>query len=934
MWENNSFWGKRMYKVTQSLASSNNKLKRVNENPFFSGKELAINTQLVQDTFVRSSKDTLKIASKVVEARKDNTVKALFVGVEDFISNMRASTGGLIGTYTDTILKNINIGSSNNNKELEASLLKELDSGDHRELKTAIALLGKLNSEEALERMQEMLGKNSTNVAVAAEIINALSTSGNAKFVQPIIDLFENTSKDEQLRTLCAIALGKMKNRKASKPLFEVLRNREDSPMVRAYAAFSLSEYSTIRNKEQLVRSLSDTSELVRANAVIALGILDHKESIPDIIKLLNDPDTIVKANAALTLGNLKAKDAVDNLINALEDTDTNIVISVVRALHYIDDKKTVDKLIAALEDTNNSVILRRNVGACLQLIQDKKSINALNKILAEKTEDLTLRNYALSALTKMKAEEALDNFVSILDDPDEDFQLKINAAAGVGMIGKACYIPTLLSIANQTEIADLKNNCVNAVRMLITRTADKSEINDKALIALLKDENDTIRAMVANALGTLKSKNAINELVKIANNTEEKVIARLYAIEALGSIGDKKVAGTLLNVLKTDSEHKLRSKAASAIYNLGLKNELFNIIGSKTENYEIKKHAAGCLISMGEKSNELQTFLKPALNVRKLHENNLMGQGIEVAVIDDTVDADNAEFDGRIVIEPLEHHGTLVSGNLGGNLSGVAPKVSIHAYNAFNSKKVDELLEKIVDQKIKGENDTKVVNISLGYNPKLISDPAVQRIIDRFDQVANMAKRLGITVIVAAGNDGRDIPVPQFGTLNLLCLSDSVISVGATRVNGTPDEANDDSRADFSSYPAEDCERQLDVMAPGFEITLPFVGGSYKIVDGTSFSAPFVTGLVALMYQANPNIKPDQVKSILKETATVLNEVPLYMQGSGEVNPLKAVVEALMLSDKPRANDLAEKLGLGHKQYALPMDLKLPLNKKLNQFV
>lgn len=923
-----------MYKVTTSLASSNNSNKRVKDNPFFSGKNLANNTNLVQNAFVEKPQDTLQIASKVIEVKKQTTAKALFVGVEDFITNMRSSTGGLIGTYTDTILKNVHIGSNNNNKELEKELLKELESTDQRELKTAIALLGKLNSTEALEIMQEMLGKNSTKVPVAAEIINALSATGNSKVVQPIIDVFENTSKDEQLRTLCAIALGKMKNRKASKPLFEVLRNREDSPMVRAYAAFSLSEYDTIRNKEQLVRSLSDPSELVRANAVIALGILNHKEAVPEIIKLLHDSDTLVKANAALTLGNLKAKSAVDNLIDALEDTDTNIVVSVVRALHYIDDKKTVDKLIETLEDTSNTVLLRRNVGACLQLIQDKKSINALNKILAEKTEDLTLRNYALSALTKMKAVEALDNYINILDDSDEDFQLKINAAAGIGLIGKSCYIPTLLNIANETEIADLKNNCVNAIRTIVSRTIDKCEIDGKTLLPLLKDENETIKAMAADALGLLRSKDAVEPLVSIAKNKEEKVLARLYAIEALGTIGDKKAADTLLKVLKTDKEHKLRSKAASALYTMGMKKELFNIVNSKTEHYEIKKHAAGCLISMGEKSDVLQTFLKPALNVRKLHDNNLMGQGIEVAIIDDTVDPTHPEFDGRIIIQPLEHHGTMVSGNLGGNLSGVAPKVSIHAYNAFENKKVDELLEKIVDQKIKGENDTKVVNISLGYNPKLISDPAVQRIVDRFDQVANMAKRLGITVIVAAGNDGRDIPVPQFGTLNLLCLSDSVISVGATQVNGTPDDANDDGRADFSSYPAEDCQRQLDVMAPGFEITLPFVGGSYKIVDGTSFAAPFVAGLVALMYQANPNIKPDEVSSILKQTATVLNDVPAHMQGSGEVQPLKAVVNALMLSDKELAQDLANKLGVGAKQHHLPFDQELPLGRKLNQFV
>ncbi|MGD9581221.1 MAG: HEAT repeat domain-containing protein, partial [Vampirovibrionia bacterium] len=886
-----------MYKVTQGLASSDINRFSVKNNPFFNGKSLAIKNNLPQDTFVNESKGKSGKDTQIEKAKKQDSVSSLFVGMEDFITNMRESTGGLIGTYTDTILKNINIESKNNNAELEKQLLKELDSTDNRQLKTAIALLGKLDSSDAIEKMQEMLSKNSTDVGVAAEIINALSTTKNSRVAQPIIDLMENTSKDEQLRTLCAIALGKMKNRKASKPLFEVLRNQEDSPMVRAYAAFSLSEFPTIRNTEQLVRSLADSSELVRANAVMALGIIGEKENASEVVKLLTDPSSMVKANAALTLGNLKADFAVDNLIDALEDTDTNVVVSVARALNHIGNKKSVDKLVKVLENTNNTIILRRNVGACLQLMQDKKSINALNRIVAEKSEDITLRNYALSALTKMKATEAIDNYMNILDDPDEDFKLKINAAAGIGLLGKACYIQSLIKIASETEIADLKNNCVNAIRVIVARALDKSEVNDKALLPLLKDENETIKAMVSESLGVIKSKNAVKELVNIVNNTEEKTIARMYAIGALGSIGDQKVVPALLDILKNDPEHKLRSKAASAIYMLGKKNELFDIVKNKNEGYEVRKHAAGCLISMGEKSELLQTFLKPALNVKKLHDNNIKGQGVEVAVIDDSIDPEHAEFDGRLILEPLEHHGTMVSGNLGGNLSGVAPKVTIHAYNAYENKNVDEILEKIVDQKIKGENNIKVVNISLGYNPKLVSDPAVQKIINRFDQVANMAKRLGITVVVAAGNDGKDMPVPQFGTLNLLCLSDSIISVGATQVNSTPDYSDDDTRADFSSYPGEDCLRQLDVMAPGFEITLPFVGGSYKVVDGTSFAAPFVAGLASLMYQVIPDITPDQVLTILKDTSDKLNDIPLYMQGAGQVNPLYAVVKAVAMS-------------------------------------
>ncbi len=67
-----------------------------------------------------------------------------------------------------------------------------------------------------------------------------------------------------------------------------------------------------------------------------------------------------------------------------------------------------------------------------------------------------------------------------------------------------------------------------------------------------------------------------------------------------------------------------------------------------------------------------------------------------------------------------------------------------------------------------------------------------------------------------------------------------------------------------------------------------------YKMVDGTSFSAPIVTSVVAQMLEANPRLKPGEVKRILLQTAKRLPNLPVDRQGWGAVQPKAAVERAL----------------------------------------
>lgn len=75
------------------------------------------------------------------------------------------------------------------------------------------------------------------------------------------------------------------------------------------------------------------------------------------------------------------------------------------------------------------------------------------------------------------------------------------------------------------------------------------------------------------------------------------------------------------------------------------------------------------------------------------------------------------------------------------------------------------------------------------------------------------------------------------------------------------------------------------------------FIHPHYQHVDGTSMSAPIVSGIVAQMLEANPSLTPAQVKEILMMTADPLNDAPAERQGAGTVNAGRAVAAALRVS-------------------------------------
>ncbi|HWY33368.1 MAG TPA: S8 family serine peptidase, partial [Nitrosopumilaceae archaeon] len=91
------------------------------------------------------------------------------------------------------------------------------------------------------------------------------------------------------------------------------------------------------------------------------------------------------------------------------------------------------------------------------------------------------------------------------------------------------------------------------------------------------------------------------------------------------------------------------------------------------------------------------------------------------------------------------------------------------------------------------------------------------------------------------------------------------------------------------------------DLVAPGVFVNSTHIGGTYNLTSGTSIAAPHVTGAVALLLQKDPNLKPDEVASLLSTTADPVtdaygNDEPVDVTGSGRLNLTRAFSANLII--------------------------------------
>jgi subtilisin family serine protease len=248
-------------------------------------------------------------------------------------------------------------------------------------------------------------------------------------------------------------------------------------------------------------------------------------------------------------------------------------------------------------------------------------------------------------------------------------------------------------------------------------------------------------------------------------------------------------------------------------------------------------------------------------------------GERVLVAVIDTGIDASHPYLSGAVAgsfnalggEETPDEHGTAMAGAIAehGDLTGVAPRARLLSVRAFargvNAEATTLGIIKGLDWA--AERGARVVNMSFA-GPR---DQGVEGTIAA-------AYRKGVVLVAAAGNYG-----PR-AAKQYPAADPNVIAVTAT-------DANDKL---FAHAVRGD---HIAVAAPGVKVLVPMLGGGVDMHTGTSVAAAHVSGVVALLIDLKPTLRPDDVRRILKASALKLSPRP-DETGAGLVDAAAAIKE------------------------------------------
>ncbi len=207
----------------------------------------------------------------------------------------------------------------------------------------------------------------------------------------------------------------------------------------------------------------------------------------------------------------------------------------------------------------------------------------------------------------------------------------------------------------------------------------------------------------------------------------------------------------------------------------------------------------------------------------------------------------------------------------------------------------------KMLDEVVADERPD-IVNMSFGTRV-LVFRAAAQDIADR--RVGRI-REYGALVFAAAGNDGLDVDTQACvfnrcyeSSLWVPCEIEGVICVGGTQTQST-------YKADGSNYGSRGGDRSVDIYAP-YCVRVYEHAKNAALEDatktgcGTSYSSPFVAGVAALIWAADPSLSAGEVWATMRETAHAGGVgFPDVIKNQRRIDAFDAVAMALGVDVEP----------------------------------
>ncbi|HYF94878.1 MAG TPA: S8 family serine peptidase [Symbiobacteriaceae bacterium] len=265
---------------------------------------------------------------------------------------------------------------------------------------------------------------------------------------------------------------------------------------------------------------------------------------------------------------------------------------------------------------------------------------------------------------------------------------------------------------------------------------------------------------------------------------------------------------------------------------------------------------------------------IDPGLGLRALHGQGIDGRGVAVAVFDKPIRQTHQEFAERIhYLEVFPNdpkngtfhfHGAATASILAGQSIGVAPGATLYYFavpdNGENLSNYEVAMEQLLARNavLPPVERIRVISISDGYNEQITG----REEIARWEKMIRTAESQGIAVIH--------------------CSVAFAVPYDLTGAIPEKDRNNPDN------YPGTGYR----LLVPGYARTTADnesdTAYAYWAKGGASWVAPYLAGLAALGLQVNPNATPQQMYSLMLDTATMNQKGLRILNPAGFVQRLK----------------------------------------------
>lgn len=338
-----------------------------------------------------------------------------------------------------------------------------------------------------------------------------------------------------------------------------------------------------------------------------------------------------------------------------------------------------------------------------------------------------------------------------------------------------------------------------------------------------------------------------------------------------------------------------------SCVQSVYFANKNLNTAGKLTkenkQKYNNDKLKVVTEFNYGNATNQIEM-----LKGQVLHQQNFTGAGMQIAIIDagfpnvDNFAAFQRIRDNNQVLGGYDfvnrstnfysgnYHGMAVLSTIAGYLDnqfvGTAPDAEFYLFISEDSANETPLEESLwVEAAERADSlGVDVINTSLGYttfdNPNYNYEYADMDGQTAFiSRGAEIAFSRGMIVVNSAGNEGNS----AWHYISAPADAHSVLSIGAVNETRTI--------ASFSSYgPTADGITKPDVCAQGANVYIINSVGNVATSNGTSFSSPILTGVIACLWQAFPEKSNAEIVQLIKESAHLFNN-PTSQEGYGIPN-------------------------------------------------